>query len=128
MDLLGYIRQEAGDKETAYRASAHGTYRGNAQALLLDRLYSSFKVKIIITLLIAVGYGYRIFTIHREKIGEISFYKDANMELKVVLIHENIPFSYVGNSYSVACQSQNTKSSDLNDEAEWKSHLIEKGW
>jgi hypothetical protein len=80
-------------------------------------------------LLISVGYcGYRAFTIHREKLGEISFYKDAYVELKVVLIHENIPLSYIGNAYSVACRSQNTRGPDVNDEAKWKFDRIEPGW
>ena len=84
---------------------------------------------VLIVLLITVGYyGYRTFTIHYEKIGEISFYKDENVELKVVLVHANIPLSYIGNTYSVACQSQNTKAPSLNDEGEWKFDLIEKGW
>jgi hypothetical protein len=78
--------------------------------------------------LIAVGYGYRTFTVRREKLGEISFYKDADLELKIVLIHVNLPFHYVGNSYSVACQSRNTKASEINDNAELEYDLIENGW
>lgn len=83
---------------------------------------------ILAVLLAVIGYyGYRTFTVHYDKLGEISFYKDANMELKVVLIHENLPFHYVGNSYSIACESQYTKT-PLNDEYEWKSYRIEQGW
>ncbi len=80
-------------------------------------------------ILLALGYyGYRSFTVHYDKLGEMSFYKDVDMELKVVLIHENLPFHYVGNSYSVACQSPNTKGPDINDEGEWKFDRIEPGW
>lgn len=87
-------------------------------------------IVIVVLVAIVVGivyYGYRMFTVHYDKLGELSFYKDANMELKVVLIHANLPFHYVGNSYSVACQSQNTKISS-NDDYEWKFYRIEKGW
>lgn len=83
---------------------------------------------ILIIILLTIGYGYRKMTVHRSMIGEDSFYKDENIELKVVLIHENLPLHYVGNSYSIACQSQNTKGSLPNDEAEWKFDLIEKDW
>lgn len=78
----------------------------------------------LIILLIVIGYyGYRVFTVHHEKLGEISFYKDTNIELKVVLVHENLPFHYVGNTYSIACQSQNTKTFP---ERKWDK--IEQGW
>ena len=89
--------------------------------------------KIIVIIILAIiamiigYYGWRIFTVHYDKLGELSFYKDVNMELKVVLIHENLPFHYVGNSYSVACQSQTTQAPS-NDEYEWKFDRIEKGW
>ncbi len=43
MDLLGYLRQEAGNQKAARREGAHGTERRNAQALLLARLPSSLK-------------------------------------------------------------------------------------
>src|SRR3989344_4466612 len=83
---------------------------------------------ILAIIAIVIGYyGYRTFTVHYDKLGELSFYKDANMELKVVLVHENLPFHYVGNSYSIACQSQNTEAPS-NDEYEWKFYRIEKGW
>lgn len=85
-------------------------------------------VLILMIILLAIGYGYRKMTVHRSMIGEETFYKDENIELKVVLIHENLPLHYVGNSYSVACQSQNTKGSLPNDEAEWKFDLIAKDW
>ena len=85
----------------------------------------------VVAVLLIVGYygyyGYRTFTVHYDKLGEISFYKDVNMELKVVLIHENLPLHYVGNSYSVACQSQNTKAPS-NDEYELKFYRIDSGW
>jgi hypothetical protein len=41
MDLLGCIREEAGDEETTRRARMHGAYGRNAQALLLVWLSSS---------------------------------------------------------------------------------------
>ena len=88
-------------------------------------------IAIVVFAIIAIAisyYGYRtFFTVHYDKLGEISFYKDVNMELKVVLIHENLPFHFVGNSNSVACQSQNTKAPS-NDEYEWKFYRIDSGW
>lgn len=89
---------------------------------------SCILVLILMIILLMIGYGYRKITIHRSIIGEDTFYKDEYIELKVVLMHENLPLHYVGNSYSVACHSQNTKGSLPNDEAEWKFDLIEKDW
>lgn len=43
MDLLGYLRQEAGHQKAARGEGAHGAKRRNAQALLLARLPSSLK-------------------------------------------------------------------------------------
>ena len=43
MDLLGYIRQEAGDEKMSYSASTHGANRGKAATLLLARLPSPLK-------------------------------------------------------------------------------------
>jgi hypothetical protein len=40
MDLLGYLREEAGDQDTAYRQGVLGAERRNAEALLLARLPS----------------------------------------------------------------------------------------
>ncbi len=57
------------------------------------------------------------------KIGERTFYKNTDLELKVVLINQNYPFHYVGPGYSVACKSENTGSFP-----EWKFDLIEAGW
>ncbi len=83
-----------------------------------------------IFLLISVGvlgaawYGYtKYLTSYSTKLGEVSFYKDANMELKVILIHEYLPLHYVGNTYSVACTSASTQSSP---ESKW--YRIEAGW
>lgn len=83
-----------------------------------------------IFLLLGVGmlgvfwYGYtKYFTSYSAKLGEVSFYKDANMELKVILIHENLPLHYVGNTYSVACTSADTQ---LSPESKWDK--IEVGW
>ena len=86
------------------------------------------KIIVIVAVLLIIGYyGYNALTPSLDKLGELSFYKDANMELKVVLVHENLPFHYVGNSYSIACQTKDTIAPS-NDDYEWKSFRIEKGW
>ena len=90
------------------------------------------KIIVVVAVLLIIGYygyyGYRkFFTVQIDKLGELSFYKDANMELKVVLVHENLPFHYVGNSYSIACQTKDTIAPS-NDDYEWRSFRIEKGW
>jgi hypothetical protein len=43
MDLLGHLREEAGNEEAACRKGLHGAERRNAQALLLARLPSPLK-------------------------------------------------------------------------------------
>jgi hypothetical protein len=40
MDLLGYLREEAGNQKATCREGVHGTERRHAQALLLARLPS----------------------------------------------------------------------------------------
>lgn len=82
----------------------------------------------LIVLLILVGYGYYTIIPHRSLLGEASFFKDEHIELKVVLIHENLFLHYVGNSYSVACQSQNTREYSVNDDYESKFYHIGTGW
>jgi hypothetical protein len=71
---------------------------------------------------------YELLSPESSKLAEATFYKDNNIELKVILVHENLPLHYVGNSYSVACQSKNTASPATNDEYELKTHYIEAGW
>ena len=90
------------------------------------------KIIVVVAVLLIIGYygyyGYRkFFTVQIDKLGELSFYKDANIELKVVLVHGNYPFHYVGNSYSIACQTKDTIAPS-NDDYEWRSFRIEKGW
>jgi hypothetical protein len=41
VDLLDYVRQEAGDEKTAYPAGTHGAYGRKAPAMLLARLPAS---------------------------------------------------------------------------------------
>lgn len=86
------------------------------------------KIIVVVAVLLIIGYYvYSTLTPSFDKLGELSFYKDANMELKVVLVHENLPFHYVGNSYSIACQTKDTIAPS-NDDYEWRSFRIEKGW
>lgn len=71
---------------------------------------------------------YDFFRAGSSKLAEATFYKDNNIELKVILIHENIPLHYVGNSYSVACQSKNTISPAPNDAYELKTFHMNDNW
>ncbi len=79
-----------------------------------------------IFLVLAVAFGFylkRKLTVYREKLGELSFYNDGNIELKIVHIFENLPLHYVGPHFSVACKSAKTAG-----KPERKQELIEAGW
>jgi len=69
------------------------------------------------------GLFYAYFKPGVTKVGEKTFYKDSDLELKFILIHENYPLHYVGPSYSVVCKSKRTA-----DFPELKSGMIDAGW
>lgn len=50
-----------------------------------------------------------------DKLGDRTFYKDDEIELRVVLFDENLPFHYVGETWFVECRSPNTASYPGND-------------
>ncbi len=74
-------------------------------------------------LLLTLGIGVFTTTPFTTKIGESVFYKDDSTTLKVVLIHEHLPFHYIGNHYFVACQTAGTAG-----QPEHKWEKVEKGW
>lgn len=79
---------------------------------------------VAIVLVIACGFYLRKkLTVYRELLGEVSFYNDGTVELKVVKIFENLPLHYVGPHWSVACKSPKTAHF-----SEWKYDLIDAGW
>jgi hypothetical protein len=79
-----------------------------------------------ISIVLVIFFGFYLrkkLTVYRELLGEVTFYKDKDLELKVVKIFENLPLHYVGNHWSVACKSVKTAT-----KPEWKFDLIEAGW
>lgn len=62
-------------------------------------------------------------TIHYEKLGESTIFESKNIHLKVVTRHEHLPLHYIGDAYSLICQSDNTINFP-----ERKSEFIPKGW
>lgn len=86
------------------------------------------RTALAVVILLALGYGFSQLTPRSMKLGEVIFYNDNNIELKVILVHENIPLHYVGNRYSVACKSPYTRSPSPADAYELKTYFIEEGW
>lgn len=72
----------------------------------------------IILLLIAV-FVYKSFADYKR--GEIVFYKDDSMELKIVVYQVNMPLHYNGPSTFIGCKSKNTRPQT------WHT-IQEKGW
>lgn len=68
----------------------------------------SKKIIGFIFLLVPVIFFYRSCVPH--KLNEATFYKDKNIELKVVRYLEVIPVHYIGPVFRVGCKSKNTKS------------------
>jgi len=80
-------------------------------------------VVIVCVLLLAVAFVWYSLQPSRKKMGEVTFHQDANLELKVISIFENLPMHFRGTRLSVACKSKNT-----NDLPEVHFDMIEKGW
>ncbi len=83
--------------------------------------------KIILPLvaMIVLFAGYNLFLLFTPKIellGTETFYQSDQITLKALLRYENLPFHYVGYSYSILCESAETSLYP-----EYKGKLIPKG-
>ena len=77
----------------------------------------------IVGILILSVLFYRYGRSHYEKLGETTFLKNEMIELKVITRHEYLPLHYSGDTYSIACKSNQTVNFK-----EQKSFFIEQGW
>lgn len=78
-------------------------------------------VLLLLTIMAFLFWRYGIS--HYTKLGETTFLKTNDIEIKMVTRHEYLPLHYIGDAYSVACKSNSTSQFNA-----WKYDQVEGGW
>ncbi len=92
---------------------------GKGNTIDMKKLGLSLLFIVIIMSFLYWRYG----TSHYTKLGETTFLKTNDIEIKMVTRHEYLPLHYIGDAYSVACKSINTSQFNA-----WKYDQVEGGW
>ena len=84
-----------------------------------------FKKRYLALILLGVigWFGYQTFVPHQRVLAQEVFYSSPDLELMLILRHDNYPLHYVGNAYTVACKSKTTA-----DMPAYDSYKVPAGW
>ncbi len=84
-----------------------------------------FKKRYLALILLGVigWFGYQTFVPHQRVLAQEVFYSSPDLELMLILRHDNYPLHFVGNAYTVACRSKATAAMPAYD-----SYKVPAGW